>query len=413
VILAAEAFRQLRFRLTKSRITSSTTRRTIEYGGFMEMKRRDVLGAGMALGLGAAASGALAQQGGGGGRPAGPGAAPAGGGFGGGLRMGPIDTPHVQPSSVDMNYKPRRINKAIELMEDGQPMYYTGGGMGPGVDSYGQGVRMSQTFADAVFIEMEHGGLDFMGLREFLRGLVDGGPTRSGHRTPAVVVTPPIIGLDATYMRANTWVLEQLLDTGIHGIHICHARDTEAIKVASQMGARYPFPRPGINLEMRGLRGSSAGYAAQIWGVNGNMYNHLADLWPLNPKGEIMFGVKIEDTFADQDVATTLALPGVGFAEWGPGDHSYWLYGLDIMPENGPIAGESEGLVTRPEMVKVRQAVLDNCKKNKVMFLNATNADPNSTDYVINQIKDGCMVCAGGEAASIVGREYTKRKMPV
>ena len=90
-------------------------------------------------------------------------------------------------------------------MEDGQPMYYTGGGMGPGVDSYAAGVRSSQTFADAVFVEFEHGGLDLVGLREFLRGLVDGGPTRSGHRTPAVVVTPPIIGLDATYMRANTW----------------------------------------------------------------------------------------------------------------------------------------------------------------------------------------------------------------
>ncbi len=34
-----------------------------------------------------------------------------------------------------------------------------------------------------------------------------------------------------------------------------------------QMGCRYPFKRPGINLPMRGLRGSAAGYAAQIWGV--------------------------------------------------------------------------------------------------------------------------------------------------
>lgn len=34
----------------------------------------------------------------------------------------------------DLNYKPRRLNKAIELLEDGQPIYYTNanGGFGEG-----------------------------------------------------------------------------------------------------------------------------------------------------------------------------------------------------------------------------------------------------------------------------------------
>jgi 4-hydroxy-2-oxoheptanedioate aldolase len=311
-----------------------------------------------------------------------------------------------------MNYKPRRINKCIELFEDGQPMYYTGAGMDAGVDPYGQGVRMSQTYADGIFVEMEHGALDFMQMREFMRGLVDGGPTRSGHRTPTVVVTRPIIGLNPTYMEGNTWVIEQLLDCGIHGIHICHARSADAIKVAAQMAMRYPFPRPEVpKLDLRGLRGNSPSYAAQVWGVPVNRYAHLADLWPLNPKGEIMFGVKIEDTFADQEVDKTIAEPGVAFAEWGPGDHSFWLYGLDALPENE--SAFEEDLVTRPEMAKVRQATLDACKKNKVQFLNAVNTDPKSLTYVVTQIQQGCMVCAGGEAASIIGREYSKRKMPV
>ena len=229
---------------------------------------------------------------------------------------------------MDLNYKPRRINKAIELWEDGQPIYYGGSGMGPGVDSYAQGVKMARTYMDAINCEMEHGALDFAGLREFMRGLVDGGPTRSGHRTPAVFVETGIIGLDPAYMRANTWVLEQLLDCGVHGIHMCHARDAGAIQVATQMAMRYPFDYPGVpKLEMRGLRGSSASFAAGVWGVNHNKYLHVADLYPLNPKGEMIFGVKIEDTFADVDVDKTLALPGISMAEWGPGDHSFWLYG--------------------------------------------------------------------------------------
>ena len=316
-----------------------------------------------------------------------------------------------QPSTVDWNYKPRRINKAIELWEDGQPIYYNGSGLGPGVDPYAQGVKMARTWYDAINVEMEHGALDFSQLREFMRGLADGGPTRSGHRTPAVFVETGIIGLDEAYARANTWVIEQLLDCGIHGIHQCHARDTKAVQVTMQMGCRYPFKRPGIpDLPMRGLRGSSAGFAAQIWGINTFKYNHVADLWPLNPKGELIFGVKIEDTYCDQTAAGTIALPGMSMAEWGPGDHSYWLYGLEVMPEDGK---RPPNIIDMPEMVKVRQNVLDLCKKNHVRFLNAANTNPNSSDYVVKQINDGAMVLECGEDAAIMGREFTKRKMPV
>jgi hypothetical protein len=64
-------------------------------------------------------------------------------------------------------------------------------------------------------------------------------------------------------------------------------------------------------------------------------------------------------------------------------------------------------------MRKIRQHVLDLCKKNKVNFLNAANTDKNSSDYIITQIKDGAMVLECGEDAAIEGREHTKRKMPV
>ncbi len=378
----------------------------------MRITRRNLLGAGAALGMGMGAKAVLGQESASGaGQGAGQQRRPAGGGMFGSRMMAPANS-HTQPSSVDWNYKPRRVNKAIELWEDGQPVYYDGSGLAPGVDAYAQGVRMAQTYMDAINVEMEHGALDFMQLREFMRGLVDGGPTRSGHRTPAVFVETGIIGLDAEYMRANSWVLEQLLDCGIHGIHMCHARDAGAVKVATQMAMRYPFERPGIpKLDYQGLRGSSAGYAAQIWGVDTNKYNHLADLWPLNPKGEMIFGVKIEDTYADADSAQTIALPGISMAEWGPGDHSFWLYGLSIMPEDRAIPFDETQV--RPEMLKVKENVRALCKKNHVMFLNGGSPDPNSPAYVLTAIKEGSMVLEGPEAAAIIGREYTKRKMPV
>jgi 4-hydroxy-2-oxoheptanedioate aldolase len=323
--------------------------------------------------------------------------------------------PHTQPSTMDRNYKPRRINKAIELWEDGQPIYYGHWGLGAGVNPYDQGIKMARTYLDAINVEMEHGALDFRALREFMRGLVDGGPTASGHRTPSVFVEPCIIGLDEPYARANSWVIEQLLDCGIHGVHICHARDTKAIQVLSQMACRYPFKRPGIpDLPMRGLRGSSAGYAAQVWGVELFKYNHIADLWPLNPKGELIFGVKIEDTFADEQAAATIALPGISMAEWGPGDHSYWLDGLSIMDDNSYL-GDITRLATLPELVKVGENVRQLCKKNNVRFLHISPSnDPANPFFVNKQINEGVMVFeSNDEPSSITGREHSKRRMPV
>jgi 4-hydroxy-2-oxoheptanedioate aldolase len=46
----------------------------------------------------------------------------------------------------------------------------------------------------------------------------------------------------------------------------------------------------------------------------------LADPWPLNPKGEILLGLKIEDRYCVDNAEKIAAVPGIGFAEWGPGD---------------------------------------------------------------------------------------------
>ena len=206
------------------------------------------------------------------------------------------------------------------------------------MDPYAQGVKMARTYMDAINVEMEHNALDFMKLREFMRGLVDGGPTRSGHRTPAVFVETCIIGLDEAYMRANSWVIEQLLDCGIHGIHMCHARDTEAVQVATQMAMRYPFDRPGIpKLPMRGLRGSSAG----LCGADlGRATATSTTTWPISgrsiPQGEMIFGVKIEDTYCDQMWPKThRSFPA---SPWRNGDRATTAIGCMAwrsMPEDG------------------------------------------------------------------------------
>ena len=133
-------------------------------------------------------------------------------------------------------YKPKRINRAIELLADGQPIYYTGshtgtpGGGGDAAASFEQGKKDAQTYADYISYDMEHAPYDIVGLTAYMKGLVAGGPSKSGHRTPAVIVNVPVNGTDETTVRANAWMFQQVLAAGVHGIMLTHADTPGAIR---------------------------------------------------------------------------------------------------------------------------------------------------------------------------------------
>jgi 4-hydroxy-2-oxoheptanedioate aldolase len=283
----------------------------------------------------------------------------------------------------------KHINRIIDMWLKGQPVYYTQ----IEAAGYEDGKKLAATKADYITYEMEHGALDFHELREFMRGLKEAGPTRTGHATPAVIVTLPIQGT-ADAVRANAWMIQQALAAGVHGILLCNAESPEAAKIMIE-ASRYPFApvAPGLN---QGFRGNgSQSYASKMWGVTPNEYLKLAEPWPLNPDGELIFGVKIENPRADANVESTVRVPGIAFAEWGPGDHGFYLVGA-------PAGGRGD---LQPNMVAVRKRVLDATKAAGVKFLNACNEQ-----NVIDQLKDGVMICTGGDSpAADKGRAFTKR----
>ena len=299
----------------------------------------------------------------------------------------------IAQNLVDKNYQPQRINKCIELLQAGQPIYYA--------DSYGgyeEGKKMAQTWADYIYFNMEHKPLDFNLLREFMKGLVDGGPTPSGHRTPTVIAILPVLGLDAETFKGGSWMVQQVLSQGVHGVHLCRARDPEAIKLFVQ-AARYPIHKQAIDIVGEGVRGwGSHKFAAWVWGIDEKEYLKKADVWPLNPDGEIMLGLKLEDQFALENTETNVALPGICFAEHGP---------RDMNLSYGYLEGRADPPVP-PEVQAAGDRVLAACKKNGVFFLD--NVLP---DNVIPRIQKGVMIGAGRRQDSAeVGRKYTKRKMP-
>ena len=165
--------------------------------------------------------------------------------------------------------KPKHINKAIELLEQGQPIYYTGSHSGT-EGNFEQGKKDAQTWADYISYDMEHAPFDVKGLQEYMKGLVAGGPTKSGHRTPAVIVNVPVNGTDEATVRANAWMFQQVLATGVHGVLLTHADTPGAIRAFIE-ACRFPNREQGVGKE--GLRDGRRGEhgtptAAQIWGVS-------------------------------------------------------------------------------------------------------------------------------------------------
>jgi 4-hydroxy-2-oxoheptanedioate aldolase len=291
-----------------------------------------------------------------------------------------------------------RINRAIELLAQDQPIYYTGAHSGH-VLTFEQGREDARTWADYINVGMEHGAFDMAGLDAYLQGLVAGGPTASGHRTPAVIVETPVEGTSEEIVRCNAWQFRQVLSRGVHGILLCQAETPDAVRAFVE-SCRYPINPAGVGRGLeRGTRGvGGQPTAAPIWGISPDEYIDRCDPWPLNPAGELLLGIKIETVRALSNVEQTLTVPGIGFAEWGPGD-LHMSFGLRRDP-------------TRPldrRLIEARERVRDACKAAGIPFL-----DLRTPDNVTEGIDEGVRIVAGGNPETArIGRAHTRRTMTI
>jgi 4-hydroxy-2-oxoheptanedioate aldolase len=290
-----------------------------------------------------------------------------------------------------------RINRAIELLEADQAIYYDGPHSGH-VLTYDQGRADAKTWADYINVGMEHGAFDMTGLEDYMRGLLDGGPTRSGHLTPAVIVEAPVNGTDGPNVAFNAWQFRQILARGVHGILLCQAESADAVKEFVR-ACRFPHHKTGADKLGIGTRGrGSEPTAAPIWGFSTEEYFSRAEPWPLNPKGELLLGVKIESPAGVAKADEILAVPGLGFAELGPGDLGLALGYTTVQRRPYP-----------PEMEKARATVFAGCRKNKIAFL-----ETGTPDKITASLDEGVRVIAGHNPETAkVGRAHQKRAMPV
>jgi 4-hydroxy-2-oxoheptanedioate aldolase len=293
---------------------------------------------------------------------------------------------------------PHRINRAIELLESGQPIYYAGGHTGH-VLTYAQGQQDAKIWADYINVGMEHGAFDMAGLDDYLRGLIAGGPTNSGHCTPTVIVEVPVDGSNEAVIRYNAWQFRQILARGVHGILLCQAESADAVRAFVE-SCRYPIHKLGVGRGLGiGTRGrGSEPSAAPVWGLSPAEYMECADPWPLNPHGELLLGVKIESPAGVSNVEQILRVPGLGFAEMGPGDLGLCLGYKEVPRDPYP-----------PEMQEARRRVFGACQANGLAFLESC-----TPDNVVKKIDEGVRVIAGHrEETARIGRTHSQRAMPV
>ena len=210
-----------------------------------------------------------------------------------------------------------RLNKVIEAIEGGRPAV------------------ANQEWR---FVDMEHSA--FSGERiDRVLGEMDQDRDETGRMTLTPIVRIPMEG-DEDFK----WAIKQVLDLGGFGVIVPHV-DTAEEAERLVRAARYPPARDAAQPEPRGERGWGPGGAIRRWRVSdATEYYAKADIWPLNPDGELFVVAMIEsaeavsnlDAILQTQVSAIMVVPGDMSIDLGLGPASG--------PENHP---EVEEMFTR------------------------------------------------------------------
>ncbi len=212
-------------------------------------------------------------------------------------------------------------------------------------------VAMSTSTFDGCVFEMEHQPWDGRLLRDCLQYMLNRAQiAKTGSVVPGVT---PLARVPVNGVEMAQWQAKQALDMGCYGIVFPHISTVE--EAANAVGAcRYPRLKNAAHYEPAGIRGDGPTTAARYWGLTQQEYYQKADVWPLNPQGEIFCILQIEDTRGVDNLDDILAnVPGVGAILIGEGDLSQEL-GYPRQYEHKVV-------------LEWMKRVVDTCKKHNVV----------------------------------------------
>jgi 4-hydroxy-2-oxoheptanedioate aldolase len=208
-----------------------------------------------------------------------------------------------------------RLNGAIKALEQGKPAFVTFSAA-----EIGAAQAINAAPYDGVAFEMEHNPYDIGVLRDCMQYMLDRRQIVSGGKlTPAVT---PMVRIPPNGGEMSQWVAKQVLDIGVYGVIWPHVSTAEEARNAVA-ACRYPRPPSAPYFEPAGQRGDAPRTAARYWGLTQQEYYARADVWPLNPRGEILVVIMCEEVRAIRNLPEMLEqVPGIGVVLIGEGDLS-------------------------------------------------------------------------------------------
>jgi len=210
----------------------------------------------------------------------------------------------------------------IEKLASGQPFI----GFQTGDLSLENARTLARANIDYVYLEMEHGPMDFEGMHRFTVGMIDKvAILKKGNLQPNVA----IFARFAPYGREQAqWFVKQALDIGLMGV-IFNGIDNPEQALLGVRNMRYPQRKNSKYPEPAGLRGYAPGTAVWWWGVPDAEYERRADVWPLNPDGDLLAIMMIETAEGLKNADAIAAVPGVGAIFVGAGGDLHQYLGVE------------------------------------------------------------------------------------
>ncbi|MGW2822657.1 HpcH/HpaI aldolase family protein [Streptomyces sp. NPDC001443] len=238
-----------------------------------------------------------------------------------------------------------RLNQVIAYLAEGRHVFASFSPAEPAA-----ALDFATTSYDALVFETEHKPWDAVALRDSFQYLLDRRQIRTRDE-PGPAITP-IVRIPVNGTEKGQWHAKQALDLGAFGIVWPHISTVEEARNAVA-ACRYPSLPGEPRHEPAGLRGDSPSAAARFWGISNQEYYKRSDVWPLDPDGEVLVALMIEDQQGIENLPRILdEVPGIGLVIVGEGDMSQEL-GIPRQYDH-------------PRMLTCKRRVLDTCNARGV-----------------------------------------------
>lgn len=214
-------------------------------------------------------------------------------------------------SHLALGQPQRRHNRLIDLLAQGKVVF---GWFAPTRTTDAAKKAAADEMMDFVFLNMEQvNNYNPAEVKAFLATLREGGVAKNPNDRP-LMVRLPIFHDDSAAARRRT---AEVLNLGVHAVVF---PDMESGEEAAQAIAamRYAHPGSSKDSQLAGVRPNETGDAPAYWGMSPEEYRQKADVYPLNPNGELasVFIVESEKGIANSRDITrarpTVAFPGPG-----------------------------------------------------------------------------------------------------